>query len=56
VAPSCTESGAIALGSAREAEVALRAAAAWGCVGPTPPDVVAGFRVVIGTLVKLERG
>ena len=47
---------AIALGSAREAEVALRAAAAWGYVGPTPPDVVAGFRVVIGTLVKLERG
>lgn len=43
---------AIALGSARESLVALRAAEAWGHIGPLPPSVVGTFDRVIGTLVK----
>lgn len=46
---------AIALGSAREAFVALRAAEAWGYVGALPDDVVGMFNQVIGTLVKVTR-
>jgi four helix bundle protein len=44
---------AIALGSAREAFVALRAAEAWGHIGPMPKDVRDGFDHVIGTLVVI---
>src|SRR5215470_17323827 len=43
---------AIALGSAREAFVALRAAEAWRYVGPLSPRHVEAFNRVIGTLVK----
>ena len=43
----------VALGSARESFIALRTAAAWGHIGPLPPDVVADFNQVIGTLVNL---
>jgi hypothetical protein len=43
---------AIALGSAREAFVALRAAEAWRFIEPLSPDVVGMFNHVIGTLVK----
>ena len=46
---------AIALGSAREAFVALRAAEAWGFVGPLPDDVRETMNRVIGTLVKVAR-
>lgn len=46
---------AIALGSARESLVALRAAEAWGYIGSLPPDVVNAFNHVIGTLVKNVR-
>lgn len=46
---------AIALGSARESLVALRAAEAWGYVGPLPAGVVDMFDRVIGTLVKVTR-
>ena len=46
---------AIALGSAREAFVALRAAEAWGFVGPLPHDVRETMNRVIGTLVKVAR-
>ena len=42
----------IALGSARESLVALRAAEAWGYIAPLPPTMVADFDRVIGTLVK----
>ena len=45
----------IALGSAREAFVALRAAEAWGFVGPLPDEVRATMNRVIGTLVKVTR-
>lgn len=45
----------IALGSARESLVALRAAEAWGYIGPLPSDVVASFNHVIGTLVRVVR-
>jgi four helix bundle protein len=44
---------AIALGSAREAEVALRTAVAWGYVATVPDDVVQHFGKVIGTLTKV---
>ena len=46
---------AIALGSARESLVALRAAEAWGYIAPLPPAVVNTFDHVIGTLVKNVR-
>ena len=46
---------AIALGSAREALLALRAAQAWGHIRPVPNDVVDTFDRVIGTLVKVVR-
>ena len=46
---------AYALGSARESLLALRAAEAWGYIGPVPQDVVANFDRVIGTLVKVVR-
>ena len=45
----------IALGSARESLLALRAAEAWGYIGPLSPDVVATFNHVIGTLVRVIR-
>jgi four helix bundle protein len=44
---------AIALGSAREAFVALRAAEAWGHIGPVPTHVRDGFNHIIGTLVVI---
>ena len=43
---------AIALGSAREALVGLRAAEAWRYVHPLSPELVDTFNRVIGTLVK----
>jgi four helix bundle protein len=46
---------AIALGSARESLVALRAAVAWGYVPRLEPTVVDEFDKVIGTLVKNVR-
>jgi four helix bundle protein len=46
---------AIALGSARESWVALRAAAAWGYIGPVPGELRSSFDHVIGTLVKITR-
>jgi four helix bundle protein len=42
----------IALGSARESHVALRAAVAWGHIRPVPPAITSTFDKVIGTLVK----
>jgi four helix bundle protein len=44
---------AIALGSTREAHVALRAAVAWGHIAPIPFRVTDRFGKVIGTLTKL---
>jgi four helix bundle protein len=46
---------AMALGSARESLVALRAAGAWQYIGPLPASVVAAFDRIIGTLVKITR-
>ena len=46
---------AIALGSAREAAVALEVAVAWGYLEEVPRSVEEGFRIVIASLVKLER-
>jgi four helix bundle protein len=46
---------AIALGSARESLVALRAAVAWRYIGPLPYPVVSAFDTVIGTLVNNVR-
>ena len=46
---------AIALGSARESFVALRAAGAWGYIGPVPKNIVDAFDKIIGTLVKNVR-
>jgi four helix bundle protein len=46
---------AIALGSARESLLALRAAEAWGHLGPLPDDVITNFNRVIGTLVNVVR-
>ena len=46
---------AIALGSAREAAVALRIAVAWGYLEELPQRVDEGFRIVIASLLKLER-
>ena len=43
---------AIALGSARESVVALRAAVAWGYVEPMPRPMANKFDHVIGVLVK----
>jgi four helix bundle protein len=43
----------IALGSAREALVALRAAEAWGHIGPLPDPVRDGMNRIIGTLVRV---
>jgi four helix bundle protein len=43
---------AIALGSAREAFVALRAAEAWRYIDPLPPPHVDAFNHIIGTLVR----
>jgi four helix bundle protein len=43
---------AIALGSAREAFVALRAAEAWRYIEPLSPERHDAFNRVIGTLVK----
>ena len=45
----------IALGSARESVVALRAAESWGYIGPLSQEVIDGFDQVIGTLVKVVR-
>jgi four helix bundle protein len=45
----------IALGSAREAFVAMRVAEAWGFVGPLPEEVREAMNRVIGTLVKVTR-
>jgi four helix bundle protein len=45
----------IALGSAQESLVGLRAAQAWRIIGPLPPSVVARMNQVIGTLVKVVR-
>jgi four helix bundle protein len=45
----------IALGSARESLVALRAAGAWGYVGPLSPSILDAFDKIIGTLVKNVR-
>ena len=42
----------IAVGSAREALVALRAAEAWRYIAPLSPQLVDAFNRVIGTLVK----
>jgi four helix bundle protein len=42
----------IALGSARESLLALRAAEAWRFIGPLPAPLVAAFDRVIGTLVR----
>src|SRR5215470_12487405 len=42
----------IALGSAREAFVALRAAEAWRYISPLPPAHLDAFNRIIGTLVK----
>jgi hypothetical protein len=42
----------IALGSARESLVALRAAAAWGYIRPVSPEMTNSFNTVIGTLVR----
>ena len=47
---------AIALGSAREAAIALEVAVAWGYIEETPRAVDERFRIVIATLLKLERG
>ena len=46
---------AIALGSAQEALLALRAAQAWGYIGAIPEEVDGNFKRVIGTLVKVAR-
>jgi len=46
---------AIALGSARESLVALRAAAAWGHIEGVPDGVADRFDKVIATLVKLVK-
>jgi four helix bundle protein len=43
---------AIALGSARESFVALRAAEAWRFIGPLPQPIVETLNRIIGTLVK----
>ena len=43
---------AIALGSAREAFVALRAAEAWRYIDPPSPQLLYTFNRIIGTLVK----
>jgi four helix bundle protein len=43
---------AIALGSARESFIALRAAEAWGYIKPVPQHIVGSFNHVIGTLVR----
>ena len=43
---------AIALGSARESLVALRAAVAWGYIAPLPFRVADPFEKIIGTLVR----
>jgi four helix bundle protein len=45
----------IALGSARESLVALRAATAWGYIEPMPPRVADDFDKIIGTLRKVAR-
>src|SRR5438552_13875061 len=45
----------IALGSARESLVALRAAKAWGYIGPMPDRVANDFNTIIGTLVRVAR-
>jgi len=45
----------IALGSARESLVALRAAEAWRYIGPLPYPIVNAFNTIIGTLVKNVR-
>jgi four helix bundle protein len=44
---------AIALGSARESLVALRAAGAWKYIGPLPEPLVDHFGKIIGTLVNI---
>ena len=46
---------AIALGSAREAAVALQVAVAWGYLEELPRNVDEGFRIVIASLMKLGR-
>ena len=46
---------AIALGSARESEMALKVAIAWGYVPGLPHAVVDRFGKVIGTLTNLVR-
>jgi four helix bundle protein len=46
---------AIALGSARESLVALRAAQAWRYISPLPDSIVARFDHVLGTLVNNVR-
>ncbi len=46
----------IAVGSARESLVALRAAGAWGYIGPIPAAVLDSFDKVIATLFKNVRG
>ncbi len=43
----------IALGSARESAVALRAAEAWRFIGPIPNNVRESLRAIEGTLVKV---
>jgi four helix bundle protein len=45
----------IALGSAHESLVALRAAQAWRIIGPLPESVSGRINQVIGTLVKIVR-
>ena len=45
----------IALGSARESFVALRAAQAWGHIGAIPPHVTDKFDKVIGTMTNLVK-
>jgi four helix bundle protein len=46
---------AIALGSAREALEALRAAEGWGYLEPLPFEVTETFAKIVGTLVKNTR-
>ena len=46
---------AIALGSARESLVALRAAGAWGYIGPLPHPIADAMDKIIATLFKNVR-